>query len=156
MPHPSSPPPPHIAGPAPAEDHLGLVARAVPAAILAGAGLIGLALLGVRRLVAAAPPPAATPEAVDPFGPAGVALLAGTLLGCALAAGLTWRLLAPVGSYYRRGGLAMVAAFATLVAALPTMPLYQALGAAGLWGFAVLALVPAALLGRAALRRRAA
>ncbi|MDH5316374.1 MAG: hypothetical protein OEW44_07825, partial [Gemmatimonadota bacterium] len=43
-----------------------------------------------------------------------------------------WRVLAPVGSTYRQGGLAMVSAFATLVVSLTAAPVDMAFGRMGL------------------------
>lgn len=76
-------------------------------------------------------------------------LLAGTGAGIGLAAGAAWRLLAPIGSVYRRGGLAIVSAFATIVAMLLTMPIHTFLGQRGL-----LALAAACAIGCLLLRRR--
>ena len=61
-------------------------------------------------------------------------LLAGTFGGLLLAGVVTWRLLARIDSAYRRGGLALVSSFATVILMLVTMPLNQAAGRAGLLG----------------------
>ena len=119
--------PPHFNPDAPNEDYIPLAAASAGFAMLLGTALIGLALLGVRGLVAQAVP---TPTP-DPLQPAGLLLLAGTL-GGVLAAGLTtWALLAPL-PLYRRGGLSMVSAFATFVAALLLAPVNHYFGLAGL------------------------
>jgi hypothetical protein len=79
-------------------------------------------------------------------------LLAGTLGGLLLAGVVTWRLLAPLGSTYRRGGLALVSAFATV----PFMQLYRpldiAFGPAALIAAAAAASLAAWLLVRRARR----
>jgi hypothetical protein len=59
-------------------------------------------------------------------------LVVGTLSGLLLASFSAWRLLAPLESVYRRGGLAMVAGFATVLLMLVCIPVNQLLGRAGL------------------------
>jgi len=56
----------------------------------------------------------------------------GTIAGLVLAAFVAWRLLEPIASTYRRGGLAMVAAFATVVLMLVCTGVFQLFGRAGL------------------------
>lgn len=119
--------PPHFNPDAPAEDYIPLAAASAGFAMLLGTALIGLALLGVRGLVAQAAP-TLTP---DPLQPAGLLLLVGTLAGVLAAAFTTWALLAPL-PLYRRGGLSMVSAFATFVAALLLAPVNHYFGLAGL------------------------
>jgi hypothetical protein len=60
-------------------------------------------------------------------------LVGGTLSGILLAAYAAWHLLAPVGSTYRRGGLSIVCAFATVVLMLICIPVNQLLGRTGLF-----------------------
>ena len=120
------------------------------AAVALGAGLsAGLALVGatVAAIAALRPPPGTTDPAV---GAPLYLLLFGTLGGLVLAGIVAWRLLAPLESTYRRGGLAIVSAFATVV----VMQIYRPLDAA----FGVPALVLAAAIATAsawALARRA-
>lgn len=59
-------------------------------------------------------------------------LVGGTLTGILLAGFAAWRLLEPVGSVYRRGGLSIVCAFATVLLMLICIPIHQLLGRAGL------------------------
>jgi hypothetical protein len=59
-------------------------------------------------------------------------LAGGTLLGILGAAFATWRLLAPIGSVYRRGGLSIVSAFATVLLMLVCIPVNQVFGRNGL------------------------
>jgi hypothetical protein len=120
------------------------------AAVALGAGLsAGLALVGatVAAIAALRPPPGTTdPAAGAPL----YLLLFGTVGGLVLAGVVAWRLLAPLESTYRRGGLAIVSAFATVV----VMQIYRPLDAA----FGVPALVLAAATATAlawALARRA-
>jgi hypothetical protein len=125
-------------------DPLSLAATALGAGLAAGLALVGAT---VATLDAVRPPPGAT----DPGLGAHLYLLAaGTLGGLVLAGVVAWRLLAPVDSTYRRGGLALVSAFATV----PVMQLYRPLDAA----FGTPALVAAAVLAGGAawlLARRA-
>jgi hypothetical protein len=59
-------------------------------------------------------------------------LVGGTLAGILLAAYSAWRLLAPVGSTYRKGALSIVSAFATVLFMLICMPVNQLFGRTGL------------------------
>ncbi|MGH7510113.1 MAG: hypothetical protein ACREMZ_11690 [Gemmatimonadales bacterium] len=79
-------------------------------------------------------------------------LFGGTLAGILLAAYAAWRLLGPVGSTYRRGGLAMVSGFATVIAMLVCIPVNQLLGRIGLLVLLALSGTAAVLLGRQARR----
>ena len=79
-------------------------------------------------------------------------LVGGTLLGILLAALLTWRLLAPIGSAYRRGALSMVCSFATILLMLVCIPVYQLLGRPGLLGLIVLSSLLSAILNLRARR----
>ena len=76
----------------------------------------------------------------------------GTLAGVLLAGFVSWRLLAPVTSAYRRGGLAMVSAFATVVLMLICTPIFELFGRNGLLTFLVLCVVTSALLAYQARR----
>jgi hypothetical protein len=82
-------------------------------------------------------------------------LFGGTLLGIALAAWAAWRLLGPIASAYRRGGLAMVSGFATVLLMLVCIPINQLLGRTGLTVLLGLSGAAAALLGRRVRRLRA-
>jgi hypothetical protein len=59
-------------------------------------------------------------------------IAAGTLTGLMLAGFIAWQLLEPVTSVYRRGGLAMVAAFATVVLMLICTAVFEFFGRTGL------------------------
>jgi hypothetical protein len=127
-------------------DPLGLAAAAAGAGMAAGLALISVTVAAV----AAVHPPAA---GADPdLGVPLALLLAGTLGGLLLAGVTTWHLLGRVESAYRRGGLAMVSSFATVVLMLVTMPLNQLAGRAGLLGLAALAAAAALVLARRARR----
>lgn len=91
----------------------------------------------------------ASPESLTPrlylvFG--------GTLAGILTAAWAAWRLLGPIASDYRRGGLAMVSGFATVLLMLICIPINQVLGRSGLIVLLALSVLAAALLGRRAKR----
>src|SRR5437868_1099359 len=105
-------------------------------------GLAGVSLtvLGVDYLRPATPP--SNPAS----GPAFYLLLFGTLFGLVLAGAVAWRLLAPVLSTYRRGGLSLITAMATVLPMLLCMPAHQLGGRAGLVGLAMLALLIALVL----------
>jgi hypothetical protein len=125
------------------------------AAVALGAGLsAGLALVGatVAAIAALRPPPGATePELGAPL----YLLLFGTLGGLVLAGVVAWRLLSPLESTYRRGGLAIVSAFATVVVMQIYRPLDAALGIPALLLSAGIAAAMAWALARRA-RRMAA
>jgi hypothetical protein len=91
--------------------------------------------------------------AVDPSAPYVNILLYGIPAGLALAGITGWRLLHPVDSLFRRGGLAMVGALAgTVLAMMLTFTAHAALGSAALLGLALLATVTAFRLGGRARR----
>lgn len=79
----------------------------------------------------------------------------GTLAGVLLAGLVSWRLLAPVTSAYRRGGLAMVSAFATVVLMLVCTPIFELFGRNGLLAFLVFCAVTSALLAYQTRRMKA-
>jgi hypothetical protein len=63
---------------------------------------------------------------------------------------VSWRLLAPLGSGYRRGALSIVCSFATVLLMLLCIPVHQLLGRAGLLGLLALSGLAAALLAHRA------
>jgi hypothetical protein len=128
-------------------DPVGLTAAACGSAV--GAGLAGVTatVLGVRALGRTP-----TPEAHDPGGALFYLLLAGTLGGIALAGAVSWTLLGPITPTYRRGGLALVSAFATALAMLVCIPVDRLLGEPGLLGLLTLCALAALGVGRRARR----
>ncbi|HEU5170595.1 MAG TPA: hypothetical protein VFU46_08650 [Gemmatimonadales bacterium] len=83
-------------------------------------------------------------------------LLAGTIGGPVLGGAITWWLLAPIASVYRRAALSLVSGFAAFVAMFAGMPVHQAFGRAGLAGYALLfAAAGAAFFGQARAAARA-
>ncbi len=98
----------------------------------------------MQRLLAGAP--ASDTPVVS--GPAPILLLTGTVGALCLSAGVAWRRLAPVDSYYRRGGLSILSAFGTFLMAVLAAPLHHYAGPAGLLLLALVAGASAALLSR--------
>jgi hypothetical protein len=130
-------------------DPVSLVAAALGAGLAAGLALVG----ATGAATAALRPPAGTTEPA--LGAPLYLLLFGTLGGLVLAGVVAWWLLRPLQSTYRRGGLALVSAFATVVLMQIYRPLDAAFGVPALLVAAVLAGVLATLLARRA-RRMAA
>lgn len=130
-------------------DPVSLVAAALGAGLSAGLALVGATVAATTAL---RPPAGATEPAL---GAPLYILLFGTLGGLLLAGVVSWRLLRPLQSTYRRGGLAMVSAFATVVLMQIYRPLDAAFGVPALLGGAVLSAGLAWLLARLA-RRMAA
>ena len=79
-------------------------------------------------------------------------LVVGTISGILGAAFFAWRLLAPVGSVYRRGGLSIVSAFATVPLMLVCIPVNQLFGRSGLLFLLATSAVLAIILSRQARR----
>lgn len=73
-------------------------------------------------------------------------LFGGTVGGIVAAAGAAWHLLQPIPSLYRRGGLAIVSGFATVLLMLICIPIHQVFGQAGLLVTMTLSGIAAALL----------
>ena len=131
-------------------DPIALAATAIGAGVSAGLAVVGGT---VAALSASRPPPGATDSAL---GAPLYLLAAGTLGGLVLAGVVAWRLLAPIDSTYRRGGLAMVSAFATVPLMQLYRPLDTALGAPALAGAGALFAGIAWLLARRSRRMAAA
>ncbi len=127
-----------------ADDLIGLAIRSVALAVAAGTALVALTLWGVQRLLAAAP----TSDLPVVNGPAPVLLLLGTVGALCLSSGLAWHRLAPIDSYYRRGGLSILSAFGTFLMAVLAVPLHYFVGAVGLLALALAAGAAAAVLAR--------
>ena len=127
-------------------DPVSLVAAALGAGLSAGLALVGATVAATAAL---RPPAGATEPAL---GAPLYLLLFGTLGGLVLAGVVAWRLLRPLQSTYRRGGLALVSAFATVVLMQIYRPLDAAFGVPALLVAAVFAGALAALLARRARR----
>ena len=131
-------------------DPVSLVAAALGAGLSAGLALVGATVAATAALR----PPAGTTEPA--LGAPLYLLLFGTLGGLVLAGVVAWRLLRPLQSTYRRGGLALVSAFATVVLMQIYRPLDAAFGVPALLAAAVLSGALALLLGWRARRMGAA
>jgi len=116
----------------PAESQVGLALQSVLFAVLLGTGTIAVVLWKVRALQSGGP---ATPP--GQFGPPGILLALASVGGPAGAAFAAYALMSPIKSYYRRGGLAIVAGFATVALALSTtVPIDHFYGPTALLGLA--------------------
>ena len=141
--------PEHFNPVAPTEDFVPLAWASMGFGLLFGTALVAAVLLGVRALVAQAPPT----DQPDPTQPAGLLLVFGTLGACGIAVVACWSAMSPVPTY-RRGGLSLVTGFATFVAALLLAPVNELGGPAGLAVVALLAGLGARALGRRVTRLR--
>jgi hypothetical protein len=146
----SSPAATSLSGEPVTADHLGLALRAMAAGSLAGLAAVAAVLWLVRTLQV---------TGVAPIAPGPRDLVANLVLlawlgGAGLGATIAWSLMAPIASTYRRGGLAMVAGFGTLLVAFVTAPVDSMLGRAGLLGLAVLATALFVSVLRTTLRHR--
>lgn len=129
-------------------DPVRLTLLAMGSGMAFGLAAVSLTVLGVDYLRPATPPP--NPAS----GPAFYLLMLGTLFGLVLAGAVAWRLLAPVLSTYRRGGLSLVTAMATVLPMLLCMAVNQLAGRTGLVTLALAAVLAALVL--AGLARRVA
>lgn len=127
-------------------DPVSLVAAALGAGLSAGLALVGVTVAAIAALR----PPAGSTE--PSLGAPLYLLVLGTLGGLCLAGVVAWRLLAPLESTYRRGGLALVSAFATVVVMQLYRPLDAAFGVPALLAAATLAGALAWILARRARR----
>lgn len=136
--------------PAPTRDYVPFALATVGFAVLLGTAVMSGFLLANRAMVLDLGPSGRP----DPAQPAANILLIGAMATLFVPALVTWNLLAPIGSAYRRGGLAMVSAFGAIVVSLVSIPLNEWLGPRGLVLMLVLALAGVAVLGRAVRRTR--
>ncbi|HTO73449.1 MAG TPA: hypothetical protein VMJ30_06505, partial [Gemmatimonadales bacterium] len=125
-----------MTSPSPLDDsppvsQVGLALQSLLFAVLFGTGLMSLGLWGVRTIQLGGPAERAEGE----LGPGGILLFVITIGGPVVAAIAAYALMAPIKSYYRRGGLAIVAGFATVAAVLiSTVPIDHSIGRGGLLG----------------------
>jgi hypothetical protein len=124
-------------------DLVGPAIRGMSFALLLGSAIVALVLWTVRLLVTRDSGSGLVNQGVAP-----ALLLGGTLAAMAASALAAWFRLAPIGSYYRRGGLAMVCGFGTFLVAILAAPLHHFLGPQSLLGLAALSLLGIAVLGR--------
>jgi hypothetical protein len=121
----------------------GFIAVVAVGAASFGLAIISATVLGVDAL-RSAHPAGLTPALYLLFG--------GTLAGVLAAAGVAWWLLEPIESTYRRGGLAMVSGFSTVLLMLICIPVHQFVGRPGLFVLLAVSAVAAALSARRARR----
>ena len=122
-------------------DPIRLAFLAMGSGMAFGLAVVSLTVLGVDLVRPATPPPGVA------SGPAFYLLLLGTLGGLILAGVVAWRLLGPILSTYRRGGISLVTAFATVLPMLLCMVANQIAGRIGLATLAAVALLAAFGLG---------
>jgi hypothetical protein len=127
-----------------------LVVLAMGSAVAFGVAIVSAAVLGVDLLRSESPAPA--PELGAPL----YLLFFGTMAGVVVAGLVAWRLLDPILSIYRRGGLSIVSSVATVPAMLICIPVNQLAGSAGLGALGVGALLLSLLLARLVRRAEAA
>lgn len=123
---------------------LGFLAATLACAVSAGLMVVTATVLLVDGLRDQAYPESLTLRLYLLFG--------GTFAGILVASWATWRLLGPIASTYRRGGLAMVSGFATVLLMLVCIPINQLLGRIGLAILLTLSGIAAVVLGRQARR----
>ena len=121
-----------------------LVMVAMGSGVAFGLAIVSATVLGVDLLRPESPSP--TPEVGAPL----YLLFFGTMAGVVLAGVVAWRLLDPILSIYRRGGLSFVSALATVLPMLLCIPVHQVAGRAGLAGLGGLAALGSLLLARLA------
>jgi hypothetical protein len=131
-------------------DPIRLALRAMGAGVAFGVAVISATTFGVAALKAGAP------SAAPAMGAPLYLLFFGTLAGLVLAGAVAWRLLSPVRSTYRRGGLSVVSGLATVLPMWLCALVNQAAGLPGLAGLGVAALALSILLARGARRAAAA
>src|SRR5215216_6462759 len=107
-----------------------------------GVAVVSATVLGVGLLRGDAPSP--TPQLGAPL----YLLFFGTMAGLVLAGVVAWRLLDPILSVYRRGGLSIVSGLATVLPMLICIPVNELAGRAGLAGFGTLAALVSLVLAR--------
>jgi hypothetical protein len=119
-------------------------------AVAVGLAAVSATVLGVDLLRADVP--AGTPALGAPL----YLLFFGTLASLVVAGIVAWRLLSPILSTYRRGGLSLVSGLGTVVAMLLCIPAHQVAGRPGLMVLGGAALLASLLLARGARRAAAA
>jgi hypothetical protein len=121
-----------------------LVGLAMGSGVAFGLAIVSATVLGVDLL--RGDPAGSTPALGAPL----YLLFFGTLAGLVLAAVVAWRLLDPILSIYRRGGLSIVSGLATVLAMLVCIPVHQLGGRAGLAGLGGVAALGSLVLARRA------
>ena len=125
-------------------DHVTLAFRAIGFCVLFGTAIMTAFLLANRLLVKGVPQ-GATPSFDQP---AALVLVFGVMFTLMVPAAAAWVILAPLGSAYRRGGLAMVSGLGSLLLSALTVPINQLVGTRGLASLLGLALVGSLVMWR--------
>ncbi len=133
-----------------APGHVGVAFRAMSFGVCFGLGVTAAVLWVVRTVQLSTP----TPVDAKPSELVVNLLLLAWLGGAALASVASFSLMQPLTSLYRRGGLSMVAGFATMVVSFVTQPVDAALGRGGLLGLTGLTTLLCLLVARSIIRRR--
>ncbi len=120
-----------------APEHVGLALRAIAAGTAGGVAAVAVMMWLVRTLQESGLAPLAPTPADD----IATIILLGWTGGALLGGFAAFALMAPLTSSYRRGGLAMVAGFATLLVSFVTAPVDSFFGRWGLLGLAAVAAV---------------
>jgi hypothetical protein len=115
----------------------GFIAAMGACAISLGLVVIIATLLGVDALLS---------RGLGNRNPALYLLFGGTFGGIVVAAAAAWWLLRPIQSTYRRGGLALVCGFATVLVMLITIPIHQLVGRSGLIALLIICALVSLLL----------
>jgi hypothetical protein len=108
-----------------------------------GAVALGLAVISATVLAVDALRSSPNPDPNSLF----YLVVGGTFAGILVASAAAWWLLAPIQSSYRRGALAMVCGFATVVVMLVCIPMHQILGRSGLLALLGGSIIASAVLG---------
>lgn len=127
-------------------DQLGLALQATASGTLFGLAAVAATMWLVRTLQASGAAPL-TPTPADPIA---TLVLVGWIGGAAAGAAAAWLVMRPIPSAYRRGGLSMVAGFATLLLAFVTAPVDSLFGRWGLLGLAAAAAAAGLAMARRA------
>ena len=126
--------------------------RCLALSVAAGTTFMAGVLWGVRTLLMDAP----ASDIPNLAGAPANLLFAGVLIGVVIPGILAWSLLAPLPSWYRRGGLAVAASFGTVLSMLLLTGVHHLLGRQGLIAAFVLAGLTCAWLARPLLVGRGA
>jgi len=136
----------------PDRDFVPLAIAGMGFGVAVGTTVITGALWLLRTIQAATP----AADTLDLGSAPAAVLFGGTVGGMVAAAVGTWHALRPVASTWRQGGLAMVAAFASLVVSVLAVPVDTWLGRWGVFGLTVIGGAMAWRLARAVARAASA
>ena len=130
-------------------DPIRLALLAMGSAVASGLAVVSATVIGVDLLRTT------TSSTTPALGAPLYLLFFGTLAGVLVSGTVAWRLLDPIVSTYRRGGLSVVSGLATVLAMLLCIPVHQLAGRSGLTALGVVALLASLVLARGARRATA-